>query len=43
LDAEAFGDGIVGFRLTEPGAAEGEWKAAEAKAARGGKRKSAAA
>jgi len=43
FEAQDFGGGIVGFRLTEPGAAEGEPKAAEAKPARGGKRKGAAA
>jgi hypothetical protein len=42
FDAEDFGKGIVGFRLSERGAAvEGE--GAEAKPVRGGKRKSAAA
>ena len=44
FDAQDFGGGIVGFRLTEAGAAaEGEPKAPEAKPARGGKRKGAAA
>jgi hypothetical protein len=44
FDAQDFGKGIVGFHLTEPGAAaEGEAKAAELKPARGGKRKGAAA
>jgi hypothetical protein len=48
FDAEDFGKGIVGFRLSEAPAAEGEAgkaeaPAAEAKPARGGKRKGAAA
>lgn len=49
FEAQEFGQGIVGFRLTEPGAAaEGEAQAAQPKAserkpARGGKRKGAAA
>ena len=44
FEAEGFGGGIRGFRLTEPGAAaEGEARAAEPKPARGGKRKGAAA
>jgi hypothetical protein len=42
FDAEDFGKGIVGFRLSEV-ATEGETQAAEAKPARGGKRKGAAA
>ncbi|HEX4953025.1 MAG TPA: hypothetical protein VF017_06490 [Thermoanaerobaculia bacterium] len=43
FDAEAFGQVIVGFRFTEPGEAEGEAPAAEAKPGRDGKRKGTAA
>ena len=46
FDAEAFGQGIVGFRFTEPGKAAqdaGEAEAVERKPARGGKRKGASA
>ena len=43
FDAEAFGQGIVGFRFTEPGAAPAaEVETIERKPARGGKRKGAA-
>ena len=43
FDAEAFGQGIVGFRFTEPGAAvPAEVETVERKPAGGGKRKRAA-
>ncbi len=43
FDAEAFGQGIVGFRFTEPGAAApAEVEPVERKPVRGGKRKGAA-